>query len=109
MKIDDHDYAGLNRDSKECDIANCDGDTEVIFEQILQQQSSAHRIDGWEDQDQSLRNRVKDQIEQQENHEEDNGKDQLQPLLCPQFELILSRPLTPVNGRQRQFVVQQPV
>ena len=107
MEIDDHDDSRLDRDAKERNVADRYGNAEVVFEQPLQQQSATHRIDGREDEDKRFGYRVKDQVQQQENHEEDDRQNQLQPLLGAQFEFVLSRPLKGVVGWQSQFVVKE--
>src|ERR1700691_442619 len=77
MKISHHDHPGFYSDSKERNVTDRDGDAKVIVKKPLQQQSSAHRIDGWKDENKRFCNRVKDKIEQQEDHEEDDRKNQL--------------------------------
>ena len=101
MEIDHHDDAGLDRNSEERDIADGHRNAEVVVKQPLQQQPSTHRIDSRKDEDERLGDRVEDHIQQQKNHEEDDRKNQLQPLLRAQFQFVLSRPLKGVIRRQR--------
>ena len=81
VQIDDHDDAGFNRDAEQRDIADPHRDAEVVAEQPLENQTAGQRIDRGENQDGGLSDRMKDHVEQQEDHEEDDGQNQLQPLL----------------------------
>src|SRR5271155_4370217 len=107
MEINHHDHASLYCDPEQCDVADCHGDAEVVVEKPLQEQSSAHRIDCREDEDERFGNRVKDQVQQQEDHEEDDWQNQLKTLFGAKFEFIFSRPLEGVICRQGKFVVDE--
>src|SRR5271156_1886553 len=104
MEINDHDDTRLHRDSEECDVTNRHSDAEVVVKKPLQEQPSTHRIDGGKDENKCFGNRMKNQVQQQENHKEDHRKNQLQAPLRTQFELIFSRPLEGVICGQGKFV-----
>src|ERR1700758_4411843 len=50
---------------------------------------------------------MEDQVEQQKNHEEHDGQDQLKTLLGPQFKLVFSRPMEGVVRGKRELLMQE--
>src|SRR2546427_11477408 len=82
---------------------------EVVAKQVLQDETSRHGVQGWEDEHRSFGYGMKNHVQQQEDHEEDDREDELQPLLGAQFKLVLARPLVGEAGRQLELLPQQPI
>src|SRR2546422_8562496 len=107
MEIDDHHNSGLHGDSKECDVAHPNGDAEVVAKPILENQAASHGIKRREDEDSSFRKRMKDHVEQQEDHEKYDRDNELQPFFGADFEFVLSGPLVAVSRGKTQFFAEE--
>ncbi len=90
MQVHDHDHARLNSDSKQSDVADPDCHTEVVAKQPLQDQAAGHGIKSGQNEHRGFSDGVEDHVKQEENDKEHNRENDFEPLLGPQFELILS-------------------
>ena len=64
MEINHHNHAGFYGDSKERNVTDRRGDAEVVVKKPLQEQSSTHGIDGWEDKHERFGYRVEYEIQE---------------------------------------------
>ena len=100
VKIDDHDDAGFDGDSKQRDIPNPHGDAEVEAHNVLKQQSARHGVNGRKYQYDRLSRGAEKHVEQHKDQAENDRQDDRQALSRAQLELILSRPFQGVSGGQ---------
>src|SRR5579872_856528 len=96
VKIDNHDHAGLDGNAEQRDVADPHCDAEVVAKQFLENQAARERIKCREDEHHRLCDGMKHHVEEDKDHEEYDGQDNLQPFFGSQFELVLSRPLETV-------------
>src|SRR5579884_2734348 len=107
VKIDNHDNAGFNGNSEQCDISNPDRDAEVVAQCPLQNQTASERVDSRKDQHRSFCNRVEDHIQQHKDDEEHDRQDDLQTCFCSLLKLVLASPAICVASRQAELVIKQ--
>ena len=80
LEIDDHHHAGLDRRAEERDVADPDGDAEIVAEQVLQKDAAAQRERHGEDDVRGFLRVAIDDVEQQEDDEEHARHDDPQRL-----------------------------
>src|SRR5690349_21433198 len=107
MQVNHHYNPGFHGDSKKCDIAHPNGNTEVVPHQPLQKQPASHGVKRGKNQHQRLSHGMKDHIKQKENSSEHNGQNNFESLLCTEFKFVFSRPVKAKPRLQFQFVMQQ--
>ena len=103
MQVNDHNHSGLDCDPKKCNVADPHGNAEVVAERPLQKKSAGHRVKRREDQYGCFCRRLENDVEQQEDYEENDGQDDLQPLLGTQLKFVLSRPAIRVSSGKIQL------
>ena len=57
VQVDDHDDSGLDGNAKKCDVADPNGNAEVVAEHPLKEKPAGHRIKRRKDQNGSFRQR----------------------------------------------------
>src|SRR5580704_1051497 len=107
MQVNDHDHARLDGNAEECDVPNPHGNAEVVVEKPLKDETPSHRIDRRENKHHRLRDRVKDHVQQHEDHEEHDGKNEFQAFFGTQLKFVFAGPLVGISRRQPQFLLQQ--
>src|SRR6266446_2391855 len=107
MEIHNHHNARFNGNAEESDVADPHRYAEVVAEQFLQNQAACQRIDRRENEDSRLGDGMKHHIEQHKDDKKDDRQNELQPLLCPQLELVFTRPFVVKAGRQDEFLLEQ--
>jgi hypothetical protein len=98
LKVEDHDHAGLDRGAEERDVADPDGDAEVVPKPPLQQHAAGQGERHREDHVRGFRRRVKRHRQQQKDNQQHGRHDQLQRLAGADLVFILAAPL---NGHAR--------
>ena len=88
LQVHDHDDAGLNRGAKERDVADPDGDAEVVAEEVLQKDAAAEREGHGEDDVRGFLRVAIDDVEQQENDRRGPTGTMTRSVLC-RADLIL--------------------
>src|SRR6266852_145903 len=109
MEVHNHNYTRLDSDAEQRDVANPDGNTEVVSEQLLKDEAAGQSIERGKYEDSGLGDGVKDHVKQQKDDEEHHRQDELQSLFGPQLEFILPRPLVGVASRQGQLLSKRTV
>src|SRR6266852_8114942 len=109
MEVHDHNYTCFDSDAEQRDVANPDGNTEVVSEQLLKDEAAGQSIERGKNEDSGLGDGVKHHIEQQEDDKEHHRQDELQSLFGPQLEFILPRPFVVLASRQSQLLSYQTV
>src|SRR5258705_5592298 len=107
VEVHNHHNASFNSDTKQRDVTNPHGNTEVISEQALKNQAASQSVDCGENEDSSLGDGMKHHVEQQENNKENDRQNQLKPLFSPQLELVFTRPFVSKAGWQGEFLLEQ--
>ena len=70
LQIDDHDDAGLDGGAEERDVADPDGDAEIVAEQVLQKDAAGQREGHGEDDVRGFLRVAIDDVKQEENDEQ---------------------------------------
>src|SRR5882762_9466241 len=106
VEVHDHNDAGLDRNAEQRDIANPHRHTEVVAQQLLQDEAAGECIERRENEHCRFRERVKHHVKQHKNNEEHDRKYDLQALLGPQFKFIFARPFVGVTRRQMELLLE---
>src|SRR5947209_20514703 len=104
MEVHDHNYACFDSDAEQRDVANPDGNTEVVSEQLLKDEAAGQSVERGKNEDSGLGDGVKHHVKEQKDDEEHHRQDELQSFFGPQLEFILPRPLVRVASRQGQLL-----
>src|SRR3989442_4977338 len=92
MEVHNHNYTCFDSDAEQRDVANPDGNTEVVSEQLLKDEAAGQSVERGKNEDSGLGDGVKHHVKEQKDDEEHHRQDELQSLFRPQVEFILPRP-----------------
>src|SRR3990172_1814207 len=109
VEVEHHEDAGCRVHAQQGDEAHPDGDAHVVAEQVEQPDGAHRRKRHGQQDEEGLHHRAGVEIEQQEDHEQGDGHDQLQPRVDALHVLVLAAPLQLVADGDRHLFLHRPL
>src|SRR2546422_2305729 len=78
MEVHNHNYTCFDSDAEQRDVANPDGNTEVVSEQLLKDEAAGQSVERGKNEDSGLGDGVKHHVKEQKDDEEHHRQDELQ-------------------------------